>query len=47
MQGRTEDISDLVHYGVNKPSSTGKDMVEVGSELEKRLMKQAKQTGDL
>lgn len=47
MQGAVEDMPHLVDYGVNKPSSIRKDMVEVGSELEKRLMKQAKQTGDL
>ena len=47
MQGKIEDLPDLVHYGVNKPSAFKKDMVDVGSELETRLMKQAKQTGDL
>jgi len=47
MQGRIADLPSLVHYGVNKPNSNRQDMVEVGSELEKRLMKQAKQTGDL
>jgi len=47
MQGAVEDLPSLVHYGVNKPNSNRQDMVEVGSELEKRLMKQAKQTGDL